>query len=208
MIYMNDLSVNSFSSNLFFIMHPLRYLPPFGIGTDICKISRIYQNLASHRAIRFVKRILSLKERRDPKAASLLKFLEHRENKLIPRINEEKQLANAAEFIAGRFAAKEAVIKAYNQRKIYFEDITITYEALLPGSRLNIMDKSPPVAIIDGGAIHKTQYARLSISHDGDYAIATCLASLQEPRYLRPPQYRQRPGPYIFRSIFKKGEKP
>ncbi|KAI0838897.1 hypothetical protein F5Y06DRAFT_266880 [Hypoxylon sp. FL0890] len=146
----------------------------------------------------------------------------------------------AATYLAGRFAAKEAVMKAYSFRKLNFTDITITYERVVRDKAWKGKDKeqdkeqkpsssslqgeddfapwdlegkdkeqeqepssspqgkrdsaspdskprepawnnSPPVAYIKGDGTHEDIYARISISHDGDYAIAFCLAYMKDP---------------------------
>lgn len=75
-----------------------------------------------------------------------------------------------------RFAAKEAIIKAHHSRRLTFHDITIlssthTSESPDEGSR-------PPVAVVvsESGSWEEGQIVPLSISHDGDYAVATCMA--------------------------------
>lgn len=99
-----------------------------------------------------------------------------------------------------RFAAKEAVVKAYSFRKLTFHDIVVTYEGhlstpseneTLNSSRTEQESTSqdppnekprqgPPVAIIKGDGVHENVYARLSISHDGEYATAMCLTMLED----------------------------
>ena len=60
------------------------------------------------------------------------------------------------EFLAGRFAAKEAFMKALEQgMKIPFKDIEVLYK-----------DNGAPYIL------YKNKQYEVSISHDGDYAIA------------------------------------
>jgi len=79
-----------------------------------------------------------------------------------------------AQFLAGRWAAKEAIIKAYNSRRLTFHDISI----LPPTSTSTDTGSRPPVAVVksESGDWEDGEIVPLSISHDGDYAIATCMA--------------------------------
>ncbi|KAI1136952.1 hypothetical protein F5Y05DRAFT_389625 [Hypoxylon sp. FL0543] len=175
---------------------------PIGIGTDICQISRIYKNLSSDSGVKFLQRILTHEELKTPRAVNVLKCVyisQKREKTSEP----DRAIMRAAEYVAGRFAAKEAVMKAHSPRKIYFRDIEIGYEhqlaqeaggeessensldaehePLMPDSshdspRDDPLRKSAPVALIRGRGAREDAYARVSISHDGDYAVAFCLA--------------------------------
>lgn len=81
----------------------------------------------------------------------------------------------AASFVAGRFAAKEAAIKAHSHRRLTFHDVVIERR----GRNEERLGSGPPVARIkgrggeDGG---EDASAMISISHDGDYATAVCMA--------------------------------
>ncbi|OAQ98205.1 hypothetical protein LLEC1_00931, partial [Akanthomyces lecanii] len=84
----------------------------------------------------------------------------------------------AAAFLAGRFAAKEAAIKAHTHRQLTFHDVVIERRAV--AARAETLGSGPPVARIrapaaDDGA-DEDESAMVSISHDGDYATAVCLA--------------------------------
>lgn len=69
------------------------------------------------------------------------------------------QGARACEWLAGRFAAKEAVIKAMaKEKKLLLSDISILYEG------------SIPICNIDGYELH------VSIAHEQEYAIAYVIA--------------------------------
>ncbi|KAI1845790.1 hypothetical protein JX265_000031 [Neoarthrinium moseri] len=97
----------------------------------------------------------------------------------------------AAEFMAGRFAAKEAAIKAHHQLKITFQDIEIVSGTPArgfkdgaedspvqtePGVGEGSLSSGPPTAIVRLPTSSQGQSALLSISHDGEYASAVCLA--------------------------------
>jgi phosphopantetheinyl transferase (holo-ACP synthase) len=83
----------------------------------------------------------------------------------------------------GRFAAKEAVIKAYWDRHLTLHDIAIMYnrkiaapstedlvqrQVYFPSARILVHHEGEPTF----------QDALLSISHDRDYATAVCLANV------------------------------
>ncbi|OAA40844.1 holo-acyl-carrier-protein synthase [Beauveria brongniartii RCEF 3172] len=164
------------------MMKPLRAFPlPLNVGTDICQISRVYGILATPRATRFVNRILAHEER--PRFAALASTLP-----LKPTSMPESERAGdsavsvldpegwkAAAFMAGRFAAKEAAIKAHTHRQLTFHDIVIERRAV--AARTETLGSGPPVARIRAGEeAGEDESAMISISHDGDYATAVCLA--------------------------------
>mgnify|MGYP000850967132 CR=1 FL=1 len=95
-----------------------------GIGCDLCKIERVNEEIAV--------KILTEKE-----------------------LYEFNQLKNVRqkEWLAGRFAAKEAIIKATGIKMMSEIEIMSTYEG-------------KPTCVIKGYNVH------LSITHDGDYAMA------------------------------------
>ncbi|KUJ16555.1 uncharacterized protein LY89DRAFT_87033 [Mollisia scopiformis] len=83
----------------------------------------------------------------------------------------EKSLAKVATFMAGRFAAKEAIIKAHEGR-LTFHDIIIRRP---PDDALG---SKAPLAIVlpQSGKEEDGQVVKISISHDTDFATAVCLA--------------------------------
>ncbi|KAL7789556.1 hypothetical protein V8C37DRAFT_386294 [Trichoderma ceciliae] len=173
-------------------MKPLRPFPlPLNIGTDVCQISRIYGILRSPRGMRFVNRIFSPEEqaRKDPR----LRCLEGRPvNKSFQngvsqpietsygRTLSSQEIARqdperwaAATFVAGRFAAKEAAIKAHSHRRLTFHDVLIERR----GRDEERLGSGPPVARIKSEEREDEDVsAMVSISHDGDYATAVCMA--------------------------------
>ncbi|KAL7949977.1 hypothetical protein V8C42DRAFT_309126 [Trichoderma barbatum] len=173
-------------------MKPLRPFPfPLNIGTDICRISRIYGILRSPRGMRFVNRILSPEEqaRKDPRLQCLAKrplsstalsettMPFETTTGTAPSIEEIARLDPerwaAAAFVAGRFAAKEAAIKAHSHRRLTFHDIAIERR----GRNEERLGSGPPVARIKGvKGEDEDASAMISISHDGDYATAVCMA--------------------------------
>jgi holo-[acyl-carrier protein] synthase len=101
-----------------------------GIGTDIVEISRIKDN-----SDKIAKRILSANE-----------------YQLYSSYKKNRQL----EFLAGRFACKEAIIKALNS-KINMKEIDISYNDL--NKLLTNLDYN----------LH------ISIAHEKKYATAICI---------------------------------
>ncbi|EGR51789.1 uncharacterized protein TRIREDRAFT_56081 [Trichoderma reesei QM6a] len=161
-------------------MKPLRPFPfPLNIGTDICRISRIYAILRSpRRGTRFVKRIFAPEEqaRRDYRLQCLARGLSGMVDVSSDEIaRRDPEWWAAASFVAGRFAAKEAAIKAHSHRRLTFHDVVIERR----GRNEERLGSGPPVARIkgrggeDGG---EDASAMISISHDGDYATAVCMA--------------------------------
>lgn len=79
-------------------------------------------------------------------------------------ISHAESKVNTNESLAGIFAAKEAIIKAFDLNLYYIlrKKIEIIYE------------KSKPVAYING----QKSFADISISHDGSYAIGVCSTNI------------------------------
>ncbi|KAF8850059.1 hypothetical protein BDZ45DRAFT_603418, partial [Acephala macrosclerotiorum] len=153
---------------------------PLAVGTDICSIPRIRKILAGKHGIGFIRKVLRQEERVENKNTmhvvegklsdeEVAKYLQRQIDK---SENEAKEsLREVATFMAGRFAAKEAIIKAH-ERRLYFHDILI---------RRPPEDESgskPPIAVVlsESKKWEDGQEVRLSISHDTDYATAVCLA--------------------------------
>ncbi|KAK3294047.1 uncharacterized protein B0H64DRAFT_399407 [Chaetomium fimeti] len=107
---------------------------------------------------------------------------------------ESAVFGRAATYMAGRFAAKEAAFKAHPHLRLGFHDILILPSSdaqELTGKRaLTELGSSAPVALIRGdGESSRDQMAKVSISHDGEYATAMCIGfeasesgHSQEPR--------------------------
>ncbi|HQO40092.1 MAG TPA: holo-ACP synthase [Spirochaetota bacterium] len=107
-----------------------------GTGTDIVNAARIKKLMDEHGA-RFLKKILSSAE-----------------IELIPEVNAEL-------FVAGRFAAKEALFKATGVQFSMSSVSVLNESSGKPFFFGDAMEK-----ISGGGTVH------LSISHDSDYAVA------------------------------------
>ncbi|HPS87807.1 MAG TPA: holo-ACP synthase [Spirochaetota bacterium] len=108
-----------------------------GTGIDIVNINRIKKSLEEYSG-RFIAKILS-----------------DEEIKIIPSAGRD-------EFIAGRFAAKEALVKAAGI-SLPFRNITI----------LNDKNGKPYIKEIPDGIGNKKIH--ISISHDTDYAAASVI---------------------------------
>jgi phosphopantetheine--protein transferase-like protein len=88
----------------------------------------------------------------------------------------------ASKFLAGRWAAKEAVVKACSWRRLMFDEIMVLKEQ--GGKRVHgvILDerevrREDHEGSEDVQAEPAGQVVQLSISHDGEYATAVCLAA-------------------------------
>ena len=120
-----------------------------GIGHDLCFLDRIHRIMNSSFSTRFMQRVLTVDE-----CVSLEK------------LSKERQV----EWVGGRFAAKEAVSKAFGVgigNKLSFQDITITKN-----------DLGKPICHISDYALTELGYTReairihLSISHEKMMASA------------------------------------
>jgi holo-[acyl-carrier protein] synthase len=117
----------------------------FGIGTDIVQISRI-QNSLDRYGERFARRILGGEE--------LVDF---------------QRTLHPARFLARRFAAKEAVVKAYGTgftQGITFQDIVVSHDAA-----------GKPLLVLSGRALELQQEMGIgekfiSLSDEREYAVA------------------------------------
>ncbi|KAI9741464.1 MAG: hypothetical protein M1818_004270 [Claussenomyces sp. TS43310] len=88
----------------------------------------------------------------------------------------ETRMMALATFLAGRWAAKEATIKAHTSRRLTMHDITIQ-----PGKVVDGLQQSPIALVSAGGGTRENDnMVKISISHDGDYATAVCLAADEE----------------------------
>ncbi|KAH9206012.1 hypothetical protein DL95DRAFT_316407 [Leptodontidium sp. 2 PMI_412] len=145
---------------------------PHRIGTDICSIPRILSLLRGRHGHAFIRRVLRVEER-EQKEVDI--------NTSLAELDKEMGIADlalqkAAQFLAGRFAAKEATMKAHHSRRLTYHSILI----LKPEPQPGVEGSVAPVAIvmdegIDGEEVRGKE-VRISISHDGDYATAVCLA--------------------------------
>lgn len=123
------------------------------MGTDIVEIARIQKLLEGSAGRRFLERVLTEKE----------------------RALAEQRDARLSEFVAGRFAAKEAVVKALGcgiGGEVGFHDLQIVPDA--KGKPIcSISDTSlQRLGIVDSLRLH------LSISHSQNYAVSFAAAEI------------------------------
>ena len=117
----------------------------YGIGTDIVRISRIQQGLDRY-GERFARRILAGQE-----------------------LDDFQRTLHPARFLARRFAAKEAVVKAYGTgftQGMTFRDIVVSHDAA-----------GKPLLLLSGRALelrHEMGIGEqfISISDEQEYAVA------------------------------------
>ncbi|XXQ34965.1 4'-phosphopantetheinyl transferase superfamily [Plasmodiophora brassicae] len=115
-----------------------------GVGIDLCRIGRIRRLIEVH-GDRFLRKVLH------PDEIAAMRDM------AFPR--------RRVEFVAGRWAAKEAAVKAIGKR-VPFPDMKITST---PAPALTVYDTIPVSS-------------HVSISHDGDYATAICIVTASAAR--------------------------
>ncbi|PHH82497.1 hypothetical protein CDD83_3247 [Cordyceps sp. RAO-2017] len=157
----------------------LRPFPlPLGVGTDLCRVARVHAILAGPRRGRFLRRVLAPEERAavgDGHGGDGGRAHDgHAHDEARQQAVTETALWRTAVFVAGRFAAKEAAIKAHwPHRRLSWHDIVIERRG----------GGGAPVARIRaaaGAGLGGDASALVSISHDGEYATAVCVAYLGE----------------------------
>ncbi|WP_028544671.1 holo-ACP synthase [Paenibacillus taiwanensis] len=126
----------------------------YGVGHDVLNMERISRIVEGHSKDRFLHRILTANERQ---------ALEQRE-------------ARSVEWVAGRFAVKEAVVKAFGcgiGKQIGFQDVEVLPDPL-----------GKPHAILSEAAWERLGLAssamriHVSISHQPGMASAFCVVEL------------------------------
>ncbi|PVH83479.1 hypothetical protein DL98DRAFT_529193 [Cadophora sp. DSE1049] len=85
----------------------------------------------------------------------------------------DAEMLKAARFLAGRFAAKEATMKAHLSRRLTYHSILILKPERKPGETGSL---APVAVVLPEGETGQGKEVRISISHDGDFASAVCLA--------------------------------
>ncbi|MEM6500324.1 MAG: holo-ACP synthase [Cyanobacteria bacterium P01_C01_bin.89] len=137
------------------------------LGTDIVQISRIQRNLDRFNQ-RFIDRIYTLTEQQDCWRRSPL-----------PSLNPQKPFRlippEVVRRFAGRWAAKEAIVKALGTgwTGINYRDVSV--KRLTSGAPCPNFSHSAlaPLKRLDP---NNCALWRLSLTHDGDYAMATAIA--------------------------------
>ncbi|KAF2964050.1 hypothetical protein GQX73_g9524 [Xylaria multiplex] len=195
----------------------------FTIGNDICRIARVRRILKGRLGPQFVRRILRPEEIQSSPTADILRCVLNQNAQssqathAVPRrveavdsvpTRDAPDFTRAVEFMAGRFAAKEAVIKAHPHRRLTFQTIAILRAALPTHSardsvfskhervdessidkpaaqKLESEDKPPApqsgplVAWIEGEEnAHRQMYASVSISHDTEHEVPSSIHNI------------------------------
>lgn len=125
-----------------------------GIGIDLVDINRLKHMMSGHAGDRFLERVLTPGER-------------------LLAVNRQGRLA---EFVAGRFAAKEAVVKAFGSGiggVTGFQDIEV-----IPDERGRPICRLSDDAILRLGFTPSNLRLHLSITHTETTAAAYAIAEL------------------------------
>jgi holo-[acyl-carrier protein] synthase len=132
------------------------------IGTDIIRLSRLSKPQIFHK---LAQRILQPAEQQ----VFHNKFPQASVDAGTPWSKQAE--LKCREWLGGRWAAKEAAKKAWGAALLSFRDLRIETE---PDGNIVVVCALLP----RGGCSHDfdEQVAKVSISHDGDYAVATVLA--------------------------------
>ncbi|KAK1836803.1 hypothetical protein QBC39DRAFT_59071 [Podospora conica] len=180
-------------------------LPPplavLSVGTDICHVPRIQKQL-DERGLRFATRVLTDMEIQGAIRKGLLRFppaaLTAGEK---ITLRGPRTAAAGAKYMAGRWAAKEAVKKAFPHRHLGWHDVVIEKK----GEEEDLGGRSgPPVALVrDGNG--GWEEVPVSISHDGEYATATCIGSRPAGGVVRPVGGVVRPAGGVVRPAGEAG---
>jgi holo-[acyl-carrier protein] synthase len=156
---------------------------PYTIGTDIVRIKRIHdlvfgklQDDGAKRLSRFLGRILHPMERHDfgkrfPAALNLLdnEHAQNRNNGLTAQFCD-----TTGSWLAGRWAAKEAAKKAWGAQTLGFKDVRVE---ICEGGEVQIVCHGWKTSGVGQPPEEAEQVGRLSISHDGEYAVAMVIAT-------------------------------
>lgn len=130
-----------------------------GTGVDITEVRRLRQAIEKW-GEEFLNRVFTEKELENaknrgslPRSSSTVDFLRSKEGR------------GLYQYLAGRFAAKEAVFKAMGDSKLNWKDVQI----------LNDKDGKPYCLILNGRARKTDVY--VSISHVKSYAVANAVVT-------------------------------
>lgn len=125
-----------------------------GIGTDIVEIKRVHHILNESLEDRFLARVLTPAEQK------------------LASERWAQQMARYVQFVAGRFAAKEAVAKAFGcgiSELLSFRHIEILHDEW-GGPQCTLAETAPVRQRLRGEVS-----VRVSISHTDEYAVAFAL---------------------------------
>ena len=179
---------------------------PLNIGTDIVRTARFIdpKNPNIYRALKLMKKYLNPAEQ----AHIVHRYPMVLQARAAPNTNLSANTYNSVSHVlAGRWAAKEAAKKAWGATLVAFSDLTVHHEEDGSGQL--------KVTINVGGKDEQDQWkilgqdARLSISHEGDYAVATVLAQELHPDILQrlKDRVQTRAGPLVRHVSLHKPER-
>ncbi|KAJ6084379.1 hypothetical protein N7486_011179 [Penicillium sp. IBT 16267x] len=178
-------------------MKPIPFPFAVNIGTDIVHLPRLTALLTrrGNYLTRFTRRILCDQEQRDfhHRFKESLSLQSHSNNTSSTSSRSSFITADMTRWLAGRFAAKEAARKAApdGAASIGWKDVMVRVQEA-PGSDSNTgvntgvaqshlvdgLSRKPEIVYLgtaeDGS---DSRVGRLSISHDGEYVVATVLAA-------------------------------
>lgn len=163
-------------------MKPLPFPLALNIGTDIVHIPRITRLLTQRDYLtRFTRRILSAREQHD----FTNRFKETLQLRTPTPSKSPLITPEMTRWLAGRFAAKEAARKAApgGAASIGWKDVIVHVQEEEGGTAVGGASRRPEVLYLgagdgDGeGSGRPGRVGRLSISHDGEYVVATVLAA-------------------------------
>lgn len=162
---------------------------PLHLGIDICSLQRINAVVRSH-PTRFIARLLSHVERDayknilqpySPPATHPPDLADEP----IPEKNNAVEHPKKIQFLAGRWAAKEAIIKACSmagRKRVGWKDIMILPHGYGQGGVIEMVPQAVVLAEVEGekGQDWKKRWeggeeVRISISHDGGLATAVAM---------------------------------
>jgi holo-[acyl-carrier protein] synthase len=157
---------------------------PYTIGTDLVHIKRIHElisrrlqtNHGGKRLSRFLDRVLHPLERQDfnKRFPALSKLVGH-ENPQDDSYVPTPQFHNSTgSWLAGRWAAKEAAKKAGGAQTLGFKDVRVE---ICKGGEVQIVCSGWKAQAGGQPPGKAEQVGRLSISHDGGYAVAMVMAT-------------------------------
>ena len=153
-------------SNFSLIMQKIPFPFPFSLGTDILHLPRLHRLILNKNGTcrtRFTRRVLHRLESQELHSR-------HPTWREGSQLSAEK-LKPVVQWIGGRWAAKEAARKAIGATLLSWKDVRVERDEAT--GKPGIIWSTP-----SEGIIAQEYEARLSISHDGDYVVATVLATV------------------------------
>ena len=126
----------------------------WGLGVDVLRTSRIHQILSSKSSNKFLRRVLS-----DSEMTFSSDLIEnHKEN--------PQKLDQLCQFVANRWAAKEAMVKALNKKDLEFRKVSV--EKTESGKPQVVLDHEYLIEL--GNPLFE-----LSVSHETDITVVVAL---------------------------------